>query len=141
VAATAHAKARRQRAILDLVTRRPVRTQQELARELARAGLPATQATISRDLHELRLVRTAEGYRPDGLAGAVFREHVRGVALVDFLAVVKTGPGTANLVAYNIDQAALPGVAGTVAGDDTIIVVLGDRRAGATLRRMLLGPA
>ncbi|HEX6547324.1 MAG TPA: ArgR family transcriptional regulator [Candidatus Dormibacteraeota bacterium] len=139
--AAASSKARRQRAILDLVTGRPVHTQQELARELAQAGLPATQATISRDLQELRLVRTADGYRPDGLAGAIFREHVREVALVEFLAVVKTGPGTANLVAYNLDQAALPGVAGTVAGDDTIIVVLGDRRAGPALRRLLLGKA
>ena len=67
----------------------------------------------------------------------MFAEHVREMTVVQFLAVVRTGPGTANLVAWNIDQAAIPGVAGTVAGDDTIIVVLSDRSAALALRRML----
>ena len=130
-------KERRQRAILDLVRREPVHTQQELAAALHRLGLETTQATVSRDIQELRLVRTADGYRPNGLARAVFAEHVREMTVVQFLAVVRTGPGTANLVAWNIDQAAIPGVAGTVAGDDTIIVVLSDRSAALALRRML----
>jgi len=104
---------------------------------LAERGLRAAQATVSRDIQELRLVRTADGYRPNGLARAVFAEHVREMTVVQFLAVVRTGPGTANLVAWNIDQAAIPGVAGTVAGDDTIIVVLSDRSAADALRRML----
>ena len=83
------------------------------------------------------LVRTPDGYRPNGLARAVFGEHVKEMTVVEFLAVIKTGPGTANLVAWNIDHASVPGVAGTVAGDDTIIVVLSDRAAAKTLRRML----
>ena len=130
-------KGRRQAAILELVQSKPVRTQQELAAELAARGLPATQATISRDISDLHLVRTPDGYRPNGLARAVFAEHVKEMTVVQFLAVVRTGPGTANLVAWNIDQAAIPGVAGTVAGDDTIIVVLSDRSAALALRRML----
>jgi transcriptional regulator of arginine metabolism len=130
-------KGRRQAVILELVQAAPLHTQQEVARALAERGLRTTQATVSRDIQELRLVRTAEGYRPNGLARAVFAEHVREVTMVEFLAVVRTGPGTANLVAWNIDQAALPGVAGTVAGDDTIIVVLSDRSAADSLRRML----
>lgn len=130
-------KGRRQAAILELVQAAPLHTQQEVARALAERGLRATQATVSRDIQELRLVRTAEGYRPNGLARAVFAEHVREITVVEFLAVVRTGPGTANLVAWNIDQAALPGVAGTVAGDDTVIVVLSDRSAADSLRRML----
>ena len=134
-------KERRHRAILDLITEEPVHTQHELASALGRLGLRATQATVSRDIHELRLVRTAEGYQPPPSAVAVFREHVREVTVVEFLAVVRTGPGTANLVAYTIDEARLPGVAGTVAGDDTIITVLADRRAATALRRMLLGTA
>jgi len=59
------------------------------------------------------------------------------MTVVEFAAVVRTGPGTANLVAFNIDEARLPGVAGTVAGDDTIVVVLSDRSAATSLRRML----
>ena len=65
-------KGRRQAAILELVQSKPVRTQQELAAELAARGLPATQATISRDISDLHLVRTPDGYRPNGLARAVF---------------------------------------------------------------------
>ena len=130
-------KGRRQAVILELVQAAQLHTQQEVARALAERGLRATQATVSRDIQELRLVRTPDGYRPSGLARAVFAEHVREVTVVEFLAVVRTGPGTANLVAWNIDQAALPGVAGTVAGDDTIIVVLSDRSAADALRRML----
>src|SRR5205823_6307870 len=82
----------------------------------------ATQATISRDISDLHLVRTPDGYRPNGLARAVFAEHVKEMTVVQFLAVIKTWPGTANLVARHIDEAELPGVAGTVAGDDTIFV-------------------
>jgi transcriptional regulator of arginine metabolism len=130
-------KERRQAAILDLVQSSPLHTQQEVAQALAGLGLQATQATVSRDIQELRLVRTPDGYRPDGLARAVLREHVKEMTVVEFLAVIKTGPGTANLVAWNIDHAALPGVAGTVAGDDTIIVVLSDSAAAETLRRLL----
>ena len=131
-------KSRRHATILELVQGEPIHTQQELAEALAARGLATTQATVSRDIQELRLVRTADGYRPS-LATAVFREHVREMKLVEFLAVIRTGPGTANLVAYNIDQANLPGVAGTVAGDDTIIAVLAQREAAEPLRRLLLG--
>ena len=131
-------KSRRQAAILELVQSATVHTQQELAAALAQRGLAATQATVSRDIQELRLVRTVDGYRPS-LATAVFREHVREMTVVEFLAVIRTGPGTANLVAYNIDQANLPGIAGTVAGDDTIIAVLAGSEAAGPLRRLLLG--
>lgn len=141
-----HEKARRHAAILDLVQREPVHTQQELAEALAQLGLATTQATVSRDIQELRLVRTPEGYRaavttpalPEA-ALATMREHVRDMTVVEFLAVIHTGPGTANLVAYNIDRARLPGVAGTVAGDDTIIAVLSDKESAGALRRLLIG--
>jgi transcriptional regulator of arginine metabolism len=132
-------KGRRQAAILELVQSKPVRTQQELAAALAARGLRATQATISRDISDLHLVRTPDGYRLNGLARAVFAEHVKEMTVVQFLAVIKTWPGTANLVARHIDEAELPGVAGTVAGDDTIIVVLTAKSAPDSLRRMLLG--
>jgi transcriptional regulator of arginine metabolism len=94
----------------------------------------ATQATISRDIQELGLVRSGAGYRS---SAALVRELVLSIELVDSLAVVKTPPGTANLVARRIDESGLTGVAGTVAGDDTIIVVLRQRTAGRALKDLL----
>lgn len=127
-------KGQRHQAILALVNRGDVHTQQELAEALARRGLRATQATISRDIQELRLVRSVRGYRS---SAALVRELVLSVELVEPVAVIKTPPGTANLVARRIDEAALPGIAGTVAGDDTIIAVLRKRGAGRALKDLL----
>ena len=124
----------RHRAILALVNRGAVHTQQEIAEGLARRGLRATQATISRDIQELGLVRSGAGYR---IAAALVRELVLSVELVAPVAVIKTPPGTANLVARRIDEAGLPGVAGTVAGDDTIIAVLRQPSAGKALKELL----
>lgn len=129
-------KEKRRRAILDLVRREPVQTQAELAAALSRLGLAATQATVSRDIQDLGLVRTGAGYRV-GSAVSVPPELVLSVTLVEFLAVVRTPPGTANLVARAIDESGLEGVAGTIAGDDTIIVVLSDHAAAAPLKDLL----
>lgn len=129
-------KESRQRAILELVRSRPVQTQHELAQELAERGHPATQATVSRDIQELGLVRTGAGYRI-GAPVSVATELVLSVTQVEFLAVIRTPPGTANVVARAIDESTLEGIAGTVAGDDTIIVVLSDSGAGEALRSFL----
>jgi len=126
----------RQRAILDLVRHRPAHTQGELARALADRGFSATQATVSRDIQELGLVRTVGGYAAGG-ASPVVRELVLSTTQVHFLLVIHTPSGTANLVARAIDEAGFEGVAGTVAGDDTIIVVLRDDAAADDLRRFL----
>jgi transcriptional regulator of arginine metabolism len=126
----------RQRAILELVRERPLHTQQELADALAGRGLGATQATVSRDIQELGLIRTADGYRV-GPTLSLVSELVLSMTRVQFLVVIHTPPGTANVVARAIDDAALEGIAGTVAGDDTIIVVLGNEDAADTLRRFL----
>ncbi len=127
-------KEERHRAILALVNRGAVHTQQEIAEGLARRGLRATQATISRDIQELGLVRSGAGYR---IAAALVRELVLSVELISPVAVIKTPPGTANLVARRIDEAGLPGIAGTVAGDDTIIAVLRQRSAARALKELL----
>jgi len=124
----------RHRAILALVNRGAVHTQQEIAEGLARRGLRATQATISRDIQELGLVRSGAGYR---IAAALVRELVLSVELISPVAVIKTPPGTANLVARRIDEAGLPGIAGTVAGDDTIIAVLRQPSAARALKDLL----
>jgi len=127
-------KTQRHNAILEVVNRGSVHTQQEIARALARRGVRATQATISRDIQELGLVRAGTGYRS---SAALVSELVLSIELVEPMAVIRTPPGTANLVARRIDEAALAGVAGTVAGDDTIIAVLRNRGAGRALKELL----
>jgi transcriptional regulator of arginine metabolism len=127
-------KAERHGAILEMVNRGSVHTQQEIAEALARRGVQATQATISRDIQELGLVRSGAGYRP---SGDVVRDLVLSVELVAPMAVIKTPPGSANLIARRIDEAALPGVAGTVAGDDTIIAVLRKPSGARALKDLL----
>jgi transcriptional regulator of arginine metabolism len=127
-------KTRRHNAILDVVNRGTAHTQQDIAAALARRGMRTTQATISRDIQELGLVRSGEGYRS---SVSLVRELVLSIELVEPVAVIRTPPGTANLVARRIDEAALPGVAGTVAGDDTIIAVLRKPSAGRALRELL----
>ncbi|HXN90983.1 MAG TPA: hypothetical protein VN906_05815 [Candidatus Sulfotelmatobacter sp.] len=127
-------KAERHSAILDLVNRGSVHTQQEIAAALSRKGMRATQATISRDIQELGLVRSGGGYHT---SAGLMSELVLSVEVVEPMAVIKTPPGTANLVARRIDEAALPGIAGTVAGDDTIIAVLRKPGAGRALRYLL----
>jgi transcriptional regulator of arginine metabolism len=121
-------KQQRHQAILDLISARPVHTQQELAEALG-----TTQATVSRDIQELGLVRTPGGYRS---SNGAFIEHVLGFEVVGFLAVVKTHPGAAAIVAREIDEAQLPGVVGTIAGDDTLFAVL-QGPGEASLRRAL----
>ena len=127
-------KTQRHHAILDVVNRGTAHTQQDIAAALARRGMRTTQATISRDIQELGLVRSGEGYRS---SVSLVRELVLSIELVEPVAVIRTPPGTANLVARRIDEAALPGVAGTVAGDDTIIAVLRKPSAGRALKELL----
>ena len=131
-------KASRHSAILDLVNRGPgrgsVHTQQDIAAALARRGMRATQATISRDIQELGLVRAGNGYRS---SAALFSELVLSIEVIAPMAVIRTPPGTANLVARRIDEASLPGIAGTVAGDDTIIAVLRKPGASRALKELL----
>ena len=129
-------KEERQRAILELVRDRPVQTQQELARALTERGFTATQATVSRDIQELGLVRTGSGYQPGSPVSAV-SELVISMTQVEFVVVIRTPPGTANLVARAIDESKMSGVAGTLAGDDTILAVLSDRHAAERLRSFL----
>lgn len=144
-------KAERQQAILELVRSRCIRTQDELVAALRARHLDVTQATVSRDVRELGLVRAADGLQlryvaspadvdPQGATGrlrSVLREHVRSVEFVDNLGVVRCRPSTAPLVAAAIDAAHFAEAAGTVAGDDTVLVVARGRAAAAALRTHL----
>lgn len=141
-------KARRQSAILELVSGQPVRSQDALRRLLAGKGIRATQATISRDLKELGLVkRAADGaYQPaPGPASApavpdervrrAVAEYLRRVERVRQLLVLKTDPGQAQPLAFALDNAAWPEIVGTIAGDDTILVVLRTEQSAGKLGR------
>lgn len=126
-------KRQRHRRILELVSREPLATQEELVKRLARDGLHITQATLSRDIKELGLVKTAEGYAaPGDVAEAappmpslthLLREFVSEVREAQNLVVVKTSAGSAQPVSAAIDAEGWAEVVGTLAGDDTILVV------------------
>ncbi|HUU34124.1 MAG TPA: arginine repressor [Vicinamibacterales bacterium] len=138
-------KARRQAAVLDIVSRDAVRSQEQLRQRLSARGFDVTQATLSRDIKELGLVkRAADGaYQsaPDEDGARPPTEQARHTlqrALIDYLAgiqqsqqllVLKTGAGEAQLLALAIDRARLADVLGTIAGDDTVLVIA--RAAGA----------
>lgn len=129
-------KSSRQEAILTLVTERSVETQDELIRLLRERGYAVTQATVSRDIRELKLAKILTGqgiYRyvlpSDGRAKAVTKlnETLLGaITNIDYannLIVITTYPGMAQAVAAGIDAAKTAGILGCVGGDDTIIVV------------------
>ena len=146
-------KQRRLSAIRHLVEQEPVHSQEELRQRLSGMGFVVTQATLSRDIKELGLVKRAADGAYQGTSGdsgstatavmALSRalgEFLLSVDVAQQLAVVKTGPGQAQLLGLAIDRARLTEVVGTIAGDDTILVVCRDARgalsARATLERL-----
>jgi transcriptional regulator of arginine metabolism len=138
----------RHRALRDLVGRRAIRTQRELVSALKSQGIPATQATVSRDITELGLTKADRGGSPAyvlPMGGSV--EQVAEARLTSLLAeapleistagailVLKTLPGSAHAIAASLDRLRLPEVVGTVAGDDTLFVAVNDQAALRTLR-------
>jgi transcriptional regulator of arginine metabolism len=143
-------KARRQELIRDIVQREPIRSQDQLRRRVKAEGYDVTQATLSRDIREIGLVKGgADGaYQAPGEASAnssavttllqrAVAEYLARVDQVEQLLVLRTGPGQAQLLAVALDRARLPEVVGTVAGDDTILVIAPDsRRARALVKRL-----
>jgi transcriptional regulator of arginine metabolism len=144
-------KARRQALILELVDREAITSQELLRNRLRERGIEATQATLSRDIRDLGLIkRAADGaYRRPGFAdgplgsddGTGFRraveEYLRSHETVDQLLVMKTDPGQAQPLAIAADRAHLPEIAGTIAGDDTILVICRSSAHAAALARRL----
>ncbi len=125
-------KALRHHRILELIAREPMVTQEEMVRRLTQQGLKVTQATLSRDIKELGLAKTAEGYAVPGAAGEtaakpplahLLREFVVDVREAQNLLVVKTTPGSAQPVAAALDAESWPELVGTLAGDDTILAI------------------
>ena len=143
-------KARRQAALLELIDREPLHSQEQLRRRLQQRGFEATQATISRDIKDLGLVKRAgdgayqrpgvEAANPETALLALERataEFLRRVDRVQQLVVIRTGVGQAQPLALALDRAQLAETVGTIAGDDTILVIARGGRAAASLVKRL----
>ena len=143
-------KTRRQAVLLELIDRELLHSQEVLRRRLQQRGFEATQATISRDIRDLGLVKRAgdgayqrpgaETSNPETALAALERattEFLRNVERVQQLVVVRTGRAQAQAFAEALDRAALPEVVGTIAGDDTILMIArGARGAAALVKRL-----
>lgn len=142
-------KPARQRAILDLVGSGPVASQEELQHALAKLGFKVGQATLSRDIRELGLVKSGEGYAlpasevstPQFLPSVsrLAREFVLDVRRAQNLIVVKTVVGSAQPVAAALDGEDWPEVVGTIAGDDAILIVTPNGKAAQKLEHRIRG--
>ena len=138
-------KSQRQAKILEIISTINVETQEQLLLELEQAGFRSTQATISRDIKELRIVKeltTLGTYRYTTAAkevptsfsnrlNTIFRECVTRYDYAQNLVVIHTLPGLANAAASAIDSMNLSVVVGTLAGDDTVLVIMRDTNAAA----------
>jgi transcriptional regulator of arginine metabolism len=143
-------KTRRLTAIRQLVEHEPVHSQEALRKRLRTMGFDVTQATLSRDIKELGLVKRASdgAYQiagdatqaansPAAAAVALSRALAEFLLTIDVaqqLVVLKTGPGQAQLLAIAVDRAQLPDVVGTIAGDDTVLVICRDTRCASASR-------
>lgn len=134
--------------IVDLLRAEEVETQEELRRKLARRGIHVTQATVSRDIEELGLVKTRTGYRlPEApVESRTSLQPPLAVRLKEFLTdarqasnlvVLKTRPGNAHSVAVALDADPWEGVVGTIAGDDTIFIATSSSRQAELIRKKI----
>ena len=144
-------KARRQSAILDVVEHEAVRSQEQLRQRLSARGFVVTQATLSRDIKELGLLkRSSDGAYQPGAAGAApsaatamgalaraLTEYLVHIEPVQQLIVLRTGAGQAQLLGLAIDRARLDEVVGTLAGDDTILVIARDPKSAQSVVKKL----
>ncbi len=138
-------KSKRQAKIMEIISTTNVETQEQLLQELQEAGFSSTQATISRDIKELRIVKeltsfgtyrytTATREVPSTFTGrlnAIFRECVTSFDYAQNIIVVHTLPGLANAAASALDTMNMSVVLGTIAGDDTVFIVMRDNNAAA----------
>lgn len=143
-------KAERQERLLELIATQPVATQADLVAQLQADGLEITQATISRDIKELNIIKVtgADGKQryvcmskdmdqPGGRLMKVFAEAVISVHCAQNLLILHTLPGMAGAGASAIDSMELPEVLGSIAGDDTVFVATKDVASAESLRKRL----
>ncbi|HEX9682391.1 MAG TPA: arginine repressor [Acidimicrobiales bacterium] len=146
------AKPQRQHRIGELLVEHPVTSQDQLVDLLAADDVEATQATVSRDLEEIGAVKVrvpggelvyavpelpTERYAPEDHLRRVFGDWVVEVSHSQNLIVLRTPPGSAHVVGSALDRARQPGVLGTVAGDDTLLVIADEPTGGANLAKTL----
>jgi transcriptional regulator of arginine metabolism len=143
-------KSYRQSAILEIIDREAITSQEQLREQLRSRGIEATQATLSRDIRDLGLIKRAVdgAYRrggpdlaaagdPEGECRTAVDDYLRRYDVVDQLIVLKTDAGQAQPLAVAIDRAALAEVVGTIAGDDTILVICRSAPAATGLSKRL----
>ena len=146
-------KVQRHHQITQLLCDLPISSQLDLVKELEDVGIPATQATVSRDLEELGAVKVrlpngeliyaipeypVDRVLPEDHLRRVMGEWVVEIKTSEYIVVLRTPPGSAHVVASALDRAGLPEVLGTVAGDDTLFVVAASSEAGKSLNKNLL---
>ena len=139
---------RRRAKILSLIQKGPVLSQTQLSQRLKAEGFQVAQATLSRDLRALNLVKTQTGYKlPEQLGAMKGNSNQQGLTILQFmveaeaagnLVVVKTHPGNASPVARSLDTIGWTEIVGTVAGDDTILVVTANAAAARLIKQRLL---
>ena len=145
-------KNERQKKILQIIEEHEISTQEALIQKLAEYGVEATQTTVSRDIRQLKLVKGPTGrgtYKyvaPAGRAAATAPAHnsaltdaVVRVCAAQNIVVIKTHSGMANAIAVCIDSLNLSGIVGSVAGDDTILLVIGDSIRAKEVENELIG--
>lgn len=144
-------KSKRQQSILGLLAKERLASQHEIRERLAYMGIEATQSTISRDIEELGLARVhdaqgtryvvpgdaAGSYGPMALLRHLLEEFALSLVASDAGLIVRTSPGAAAALAEGIDRAGLDGVAGTIAGDNTILILGREGVKAAQLERSL----
>ncbi|MDR1131302.1 MAG: arginine repressor [Oscillospiraceae bacterium] len=142
-------KSSRQEKILEIIVSKDVETQSQLIDELLARGIRSTQATLSRDIKELRLVKELTGTGRYRYAAAsreeltdydlrlkkIFKESVTSYAAAQNLLVIKTMPGLASAACAALDGMEIEGLIGTLAGDDTAFIAMKDREAAERLER------
>ena len=146
-------KVKRQNKILELIAEKSIETQEQLLQELRDCGYKSTQATVSRDINDLKLikVRTPSGKYAYGLSSKddtlgnpekfskLFSEAMIKADAAQNIVVIKTYPGMANALCSLIDAMRNPDIVGTIAGDDTIFVVLRTNERAQLLKQELQG--
>jgi transcriptional regulator of arginine metabolism len=141
-------KVYRRTQIVDLLRNEEVETQDDLRRKLKRRGIHVTQATVSRDIEELGLVKTRTGYHlPDAVGPMASLQPTLAIVLKEFLSetrlaanlvILKTRPGNAHSVAVALDANPWEEVIGTIAGDDTIFIATPTSHQAELIRKKIL---
>ena len=138
-------KNKRQAKIMEIITNRNVETQEQLLKELKEAGFRSTQATISRDIKELRIIKELTSFGTyryattneemsgtfSGRLNTIFRECITNFDYAQNMVVIHTLPGLASAAASAIDSMNMSVVVGSIAGDDTVFIVMRDTNAAA----------